>query len=184
MSKILFYKFPVTSQVFYQSKHSFALVNLKPIVPGHVLVVPLRVVPRLKDLTTEESIDYMMTVQLIHQFIEKVYKADSLNLAMQDGVAAGQSVPHVHCHIIPRYLNDGYGDRIYDLLETHEHDLNGFFQQAVKKMAVARDEDRRPRSMEVMEKETQWLKKELANFTLEKAGSISDPEERPTPVHN
>ncbi|KAG7695632.1 hypothetical protein KL932_002127 [Ogataea haglerorum] len=164
MSKIFFHKFPVTSQVFYKSKFTFALVNLKPIVPGHVLVVPLRVVPRLKDLSPEESVDYIMTVQLIHSFIEKVYKADSLNLAMQDGVAAGQSVPHVHTHIIPRYLNDGYGDGIYELLESHEQDLHSFFQMAVKKMQVARDEDRKPRSMEVMEKEAEWLRAELGEF--------------------
>ena len=41
-------------QVFYKTAHSFALVNLKPLLPGHVLVCPNRVVPRLKDLSAEE----------------------------------------------------------------------------------------------------------------------------------
>ncbi|ODV82743.1 hypothetical protein CANARDRAFT_10271 [[Candida] arabinofermentans NRRL YB-2248] len=163
-SKILFYKFPVTTQVFYKTRFTYALVNLKPIVPGHVLVVPLRNVPRLKDLTDEESVDFMRTVQLIHSFIEKIYKADSLNIAMQDGVAAGQSVPHVHCHIIPRYLTDGYGDGIYQLLEDSEMNMNSFFQKVVKKMEIVDDDERKPRTMDVMEKEAQWLASELEKF--------------------
>ncbi|CDK29353.1 unnamed protein product [Kuraishia capsulata CBS 1993] len=128
-----------------------------------VLVVPLRVVPRLKDLTDEESLDYIQTIQLIHRFIEKVYKADSLNISMQDGAAAGQSVPHVHTHIIPRYFVDGYGDNIYGMLEENENGLGGTFKKA-KKLEVEDDGTRKPRSMEVMEKEAEWLKEELAKF--------------------
>lgn len=167
-STLYFYKFPVTSQVFYRSQYCFALVNLKPLVPGHVLVVPNRVVPRLADLTPTESTDFMATVQLIHSFIQKVYKADALNLAMQDGVAAGQSVPHVHCHVIPRYLKDGYGDHIYDLLEENEHNLNGtFFKEVCKPRIIAKDEDRHPRTMDEMTKEADWLKEELAKYIEE-----------------
>ncbi|QPG75698.1 hypothetical protein FOA43_003057 [Brettanomyces nanus] len=164
MSGTFFYKFPVTRQVFYRSKYCYALVNLKPIVPGHVLVVPFRQVPRLKELSVKESIDLMATVQLIHCFIEKVYKADSLNLSMQDGIGAGQSVPHVHFHIIPRYLKDGYGDHIYDMLEQNEANLNGFFRKVCQERVVAADLERRPRSMEVMEKEAIWLHEELQKF--------------------
>lgn len=163
-SKIFFHKFPVNPQVFYRGKYTYALVNLKPIVPGHVLVVPYRRVHRLKMLTREESIDFMDTVQLIHSFIEKVYKADALNIAMQDGIGAGQSVPHVHCHIIPRYLKDGYGDHIYDLLEENEANLNGFFRKVCKERVIAADLDRHPRTMAVMEKEASWLHSQLVEF--------------------
>ena len=177
-SKIFFYKFPVTPQVFYRGKYTYALVNLKPIVPGHVLVVPYRRVPRLKMLTVKESVDFMATVQLIHAFIEKIYKADSLNIAMQDGIAAGQSVPHVHCHIIPRYLKDGYGDHIYDLLEQNEANLNGFFKKVCKERVIAADMDRHPRPMEVMQKEATWLHEELEKFLKEyKPKEEADPED-------
>lgn len=129
-----------------------------------VLVVPLRVVPRLKDLNLEESIDYIKTIQLIHRFIEKLYKADSLNIAMQDGIAAGQSVPHVHTHIIPRYLIDSYGDGIYDLLEKNENNLNSFYQTYCKPLTVLDDEIRKPRAMEIMQDEANWLSVELEKF--------------------
>ncbi|KAI5838021.1 HIT-like domain-containing protein [Morchella snyderi] len=121
---VYFGAFLVTSQVFYRTAHSFALVNLKPLLPGHVLVCPNRVVPRLKDLSTEEVTDLFLTVQKIGKAVERLYKADSLNIAMQDGAAAGQSVPHVHTHIIPRQFQDlEKEDQIYTMLESDDGDL-------------------------------------------------------------
>lgn len=118
MKQYYFYKFLVTDQVFYRSAHCFALVNLKPIVPGHILVVSNRVVPRFNDLTTEESEDYMATLRKVSRFIEKYYKADGFNLAIQDGACAGQSVPHLHTHIIPRRNDSNIGDAIYEHIES------------------------------------------------------------------
>jgi bis(5'-adenosyl)-triphosphatase len=51
---IHFAQFVVTAQVFYSTKLCAAMVNLKPILPGHSLVIPRRVVPRYGDLSTEE----------------------------------------------------------------------------------------------------------------------------------
>lgn len=93
-------------------------MNLKPIVPGHILIVPLRTtVLNLSDLTMPESQDYFNTLQLIHRFIKWEYKADSVNVAIQDGPEAGQSVPHLHTHVIPRYKLNNVGDLIYDKLD-------------------------------------------------------------------
>lgn len=165
---IKFYKFPVTTQVFHVSKYSFALVNLKPIVPGHVLVVPFRQVPTLEELPEIESIDFFQTVLRVEKFIKKVYTSDALNVAIQDGVAAGQSVPHVHCHLIPRYLKDGWGDGIYQVLEENEGLMRGkWWLQVCEAMQVAKDEERKERTMEVMEKEAEWLKGKMKEWLLE-----------------
>lgn len=165
---LFFHKFPITSQVFHISKHSYALVNLKPIVSGHVLVVPLRRVPRLSDLPESESIDFFQTVQRVQKFISHIYCSDSINLGIQDGLAAGQSVPHVHCHIIPRYLKDGWGDGIYTALEESEGMMkkdfmirNGWWKDVCQGMNVENDDERRPRTMGAMEKEADWLRKEM-----------------------
>lgn len=114
--------------MFYLTSLSFALVNLKPILPGHVLVSPLRCVPRVSDLTAQETVDLFLTVKRVGRMIERVYGASSLNIAIQDGVDAGQSVPHVHTHIIPRRRKDlddqGGTDAIYALLDGKEGDLD------------------------------------------------------------
>ena len=92
---------------------------MKPIIPGHVLVVPLRQdVLELGQLTPVETQDFFNTVQLIQQFIRWYYKADAINVAIQDGVEAGQSVPHLHTHIIPRYQLHNMGDKIYEFIDS------------------------------------------------------------------
>ncbi|GAA5979050.1 hypothetical protein JCM10908_002787 [Rhodotorula pacifica] len=121
LSTLRFSTFNVASQVFYQSSSrlSFALVNLKPLVPGHVLVVPTRVVPRLRDLTADEVTDLFQSVHQISKVIEIEYKAQALNIALQDGPMAGQSVPHVHVHIIPRRAKDFEPlDEMYNALDV------------------------------------------------------------------
>lgn len=91
----------------------------------------------------------------------------------QDGKAAGQSVPHVHVHLIPRKATDfgGNNDMIYPALETHEQGLGGLLNEAAHGdtdtaekgrrrttgLVVPKDEDRVPRSDEEMYAEAQWL---------------------------
>jgi bis(5'-adenosyl)-triphosphatase len=92
-----------------------------------VLVSPRRVVPRISELSPDEVADLFLTVQRVGRMVERVYGATSLNIALQDGVDAGQSVPHVHTHIIPRKNNDmahrGGNDAIYGMLEGEEGDV-------------------------------------------------------------
>ncbi|KAK9840131.1 hypothetical protein WJX74_003913 [Apatococcus lobatus] len=107
------------SESFAQSKLSFAFVNLKPIVPGHVLVSPQRVVPRFGQLKPEEIGDLWVLASKVGQAVEKHFEADSLTFAIQDGPAAGQSVSHVHIHILPRRAGDfERNDQVYDAIEA------------------------------------------------------------------
>jgi diadenosine tetraphosphate (Ap4A) HIT family hydrolase len=92
-------------QVFYETHSTYGIVNLKPIVPGHVLIIPKRVCPRIVDLTSEEVSDLFATVHKVAPVIERHYQGDSLNIAIQDGASAGQTVPHVHVHILPRRVS-------------------------------------------------------------------------------
>lgn len=92
------------SQVFYASPTglTLAVVNLKPLVPGHVLVIPRRPAPKLSELTTEEFRDLWTSVRIVQAVVQKAFGADCSNLGLQDGRDAGQSVKHVHVHILPR----------------------------------------------------------------------------------
>ncbi|EDO14916.1 hypothetical protein Kpol_1005p3 [Vanderwaltozyma polyspora DSM 70294] len=173
---IYFSKFVVTEQVFYRTKHSYALVNLKPLVPGHVLVVPLRKdVIGLSDLTFEESQDYFNTLQLIQNFIYWQYKADSLNIAIQDGPEAGQSVAHLHTHIIPRFKMNNIGDQIYEKLDhwnfedwnkRREEYLNGGGRDGRRALAKP-DDQRMARTEKQMFQEAIELNTQLSKYLQE-----------------
>jgi len=129
------------------------------------LVVPNRVVPRLSDLTPEEVTDLFGSVQTIGAGVEKAYGAQALTVACQDGPAAGQSVPHVHVHILPRKWVDfnGNNDEVYPALEENEFTLPADLGNAYTKVKPPREElkmdndAREPRSTEEMEKEAAWL---------------------------
>ncbi|KAI9821180.1 MAG: hypothetical protein M1827_003914 [Pycnora praestabilis] len=166
---IHFGTFLVTSQVFHLTPHSFALVNLKPLLPGHVLVSPRRVVPRVSELSAAEITDLFLTVQRVGCMIERVYDASSLNIAIQDGVDAGQSVPHIHTHVIPRKRADlddrGGGDALYGMLDGEEGNVGKHLRQRdgdrPKFPAVTPDSERKPRSSEEMAREAEWLAEEM-----------------------
>ena len=112
-----------------------------PILPGHVLVVPYRRVARLTDLSPSEITDLFLTVQRVQKMLARKYfthaqengegnalpEDGSFNIAIQDGKEAGQTVPHVHCHVIPRMRGDVTGDEIYQKLQGEEGNVGGGF---------------------------------------------------------
>lgn len=109
------------SVVFLKTELSFALVNRKPVVPGHVLVCPLRPVERFRDLNPDEVADLFQATQRVGTVVEKHFQGTSLTLAMQDGPEAGQTVKHVHIHVLPRKAGDfGRNDDVYDELQKHD----------------------------------------------------------------
>ncbi|CAG9331303.1 unnamed protein product [Blepharisma stoltei] len=101
------------TEVFYIGEYSFAFVNLRPIRKHHVLVCPIRKVERLKDLELHELSEMMKIASLISQKIAN----GACNIAIQDGIDAGQTVNHVHIHVVPRegegilHIDRLYGDR-------------------------------------------------------------------------
>jgi bis(5'-adenosyl)-triphosphatase len=108
-------------QVFASSKHCLALTNLKPVTPGHVLVITRRAAGRFRDLTAAEVSDLWLTVQAVSERLEAFLGADSVTVALQDGPAAGQTVPHIHVHILPRHVDDiEDNDAVYDMVRRNK----------------------------------------------------------------
>lgn len=91
---------------------------------GHVLISPVRVVRRFADLSPDEVADLWGLAQLVGKTLEPHYGAQSLTLAIQDGPDAGQTVPHVHIHVLPRKPGDfKKNDEVYDELDKAEAHL-------------------------------------------------------------
>ena len=102
MSSYFFGKYIIPhSNIFSNKSLTFSFVNLKPVVPGHILVSPKRVVSRYCELTDEETNELWLMTQEMTRLLESVY-GKIVDICIQDGEAAGQSIPHVHVHILPK----------------------------------------------------------------------------------
>ena len=77
-----------------------------PISPGHTLVIPKRHVGSFFELTPEEATEMMSLMRRAKSALEIEFKPNGYNIGINDGAAAGQTVPHLHIHLIPRYQGD------------------------------------------------------------------------------
>jgi len=109
-----------------------------------------------------------------------------MNVAVQDGVDAGQSVPHVHVHIIPRKSEDlkdkGGGDAIYGMMDGEPGNVGKAFMEMQqiresrtngKDFAQGPDAERKPRTDAEMSGEAAWLRDEMENDGLEETSDDS-----------
>ncbi len=87
---------------------AFALADGFPVSPGHTLVVTRRLVPTWFDATPAEQAALLALVSEVRQLLDQTLhpKPDGYNVGFNAGAAAGQTVPHVHIHVIPRYHGD------------------------------------------------------------------------------
>ena len=93
-------------EIIASSAHSLAFFDGFPVSPGHALIIPKRHVASFFDLTKEEQQDILCLLDGVKSIIDDKYHPDGYNLGVNVGEAAGQSVSHVHMHLIPRYKGD------------------------------------------------------------------------------
>lgn len=84
----------------------FARWDKFPVSPGHLLIIPKRHIESMFDATADEFRAFWEVLVQTKQVIEKEFCPDGYNIGVNDGQAAGQSVFHVHIHVIPRYKGD------------------------------------------------------------------------------
>ena len=83
--------------------------------------MPTRVVVRVGELSTEEIADLFIAVQRVQRGMELFHKVTSSTISIQDGPDSGQTIRHVHVHVLPRRPGDfKENDQIYDALHKHD----------------------------------------------------------------
>jgi diadenosine tetraphosphate (Ap4A) HIT family hydrolase len=93
-------------QLILQNEYAVAFYDRFPVSEGHALVVPKRVVPSVYDLPKAWQSEMWNAVRAVRSTLGEWYAPDAYNIGVNDGEAAGQTIPHVHIHIIPRYAGD------------------------------------------------------------------------------
>lgn len=82
---------------------AFAIRDKHPVSKGHVLVVTRRLIPTWWDATIPERESLMMLVDEMKLKLDREFRPDGYNVGFNTGEAAGQTIPHLSVHIIPRY---------------------------------------------------------------------------------
>lgn len=85
---------------------AFAIRDAFPVSPGHTLVVTRREVATWFDATPEEQAAVIALVDEVKRGLDRSHRPDGYNVGFNAGEAAGQTVPHLHVHVIPRYRGD------------------------------------------------------------------------------
>ena len=94
------------SRILHESNHFVIIKDLFPVSPGHILIITKREVTDYFELTDSERIELNESILIAKSIIESEYEPDGYNIGMNCGLAAGQTVFHFHCHLIPRYVGD------------------------------------------------------------------------------
>ena len=87
-------------------EHAFAVLDAYPVSPGHTLVIARRHVPDAFDLTADEIADILHLIGSARDRIDRTLRPSGYNIGVNIGRDAGQTVMHVHIHVIPRYPGD------------------------------------------------------------------------------
>lgn len=95
-----------TDRIVGQNDCAYVIRDGYPIAEGHTLIIPKRHVGSFFDVTVEERNALFELLDKAKLVLDKEYKPDGYNVGINDGVAAGQTVLHLHIHLIPRYEED------------------------------------------------------------------------------
>ena len=99
----------IPARSVYGDDDVLAFLDANPLAPGHTLVIPKAHHQALRDLPAALSTAVFETVHDLVGDVEDAVDADAHTVAVNDGPAAGQEVPHTHVHIVPRFEGDGGG---------------------------------------------------------------------------
>lgn len=94
------------SKIINETALAYSIFDVYPVSKGHSLIIPKRHISNYFDLTMEERIATNLIINRIKEIIDLKYKPDGYNIGVNIGKFAGQTINHVHIHLIPRYKGD------------------------------------------------------------------------------
>ena len=93
-------------EIIAESPGAFAIFDLFPVSKGHALIIPRKHCPDYFELSFEEQSGCWQLINEVKILVENLFHPDGFNVGININHAAGQTIPHVHIHLIPRYTDD------------------------------------------------------------------------------
>jgi diadenosine tetraphosphate (Ap4A) HIT family hydrolase len=95
-----------SARVIDENATTIAIRDGYPVSPGHTLLIPIRHTGSFFDLSSQERSDLMTLLDRAKLVLDEEFQPQGYNIGINDGAAAGQTVPHLHVHLIPRFDGD------------------------------------------------------------------------------
>lgn len=99
----------IPSTKIIEDDRTLAFLDINPLAPGHTLIIPKVHAERLEGLSNEDAAALFAAAHRISGEVQRGVAAEALTIGINDGRVAGQEVPHVHVHLIPRFTGDDAG---------------------------------------------------------------------------
>lgn len=96
----------IPSVTVYEDDAFKAILDVNPAAKGHVIILPKNHAANIFELPDEDASQIMVVAKKIATALMKAYRCDGVNILQNNGEAAGQTVFHLHVHVIPRYKED------------------------------------------------------------------------------
>jgi histidine triad (HIT) family protein len=96
------------AHVVAEDERTMAFMDINPLVRGHVLVIPRAHAARLWEMAPDDGRALMSATQRVADAVDRAFQPDGINLFHATGEAAGQTVFHVHLHVVPRWFDDHF----------------------------------------------------------------------------
>ncbi|KIH76870.1 Diadenosine tetraphosphate (Ap4A) hydrolase [Geoalkalibacter ferrihydriticus] len=97
---------PDASRTILTSAHAWAISDAYPVTPGHTLIIPKRHIASFFEATREEQRAMLDLLDKTRRLLLSERNPDGFSIGINDGTAAGQTVMHLHIHLMPRYQGD------------------------------------------------------------------------------
>ncbi|HLC51836.1 MAG TPA: HIT family protein [Candidatus Nanoarchaeia archaeon] len=101
----------IPNHTVYEDDNTLAFLDIKPHTKGHTIVIPKKHGILANDFTELEYLELMRAARIVMKKLKLKLSPDGFNIGWNDGTAAGQVVPHLHLHIMPRWNGDGGGSQ-------------------------------------------------------------------------
>jgi diadenosine tetraphosphate (Ap4A) HIT family hydrolase len=96
----------ISQKPLAQNRSAIAIYDAYPVSPGHALIIAKRHIDTIFDLDADEYVACFALVREVRNLLEARHQTKDFNLGVNCGEVAGQTIPHAHIHLIPRYAGD------------------------------------------------------------------------------
>ena len=96
----------VLASVYYSRDNFMAIYNIAPVLPGHSLVIPKKHMTGVLELSNDELFEFFDTARIALRILMRAFNTDAFDWSVQEKPEAGQTIEHLHLHIVPRIKGD------------------------------------------------------------------------------